>query len=199
MKKIKMKLETLITMILVVSMISCVAMEAHTIGKIMNQVHADSVEEKANVNKEDVYKKEIDEDLAKEIYEQLDYSYPSKLKNVHPSVQTKIESKKAQEEREKYWITHVRLTSYCGCYICSEEWGTQKSTGGYCKEGRTIAVDPTIIPYGSIVEIDGHKYVAEDCGGGVKGHHIDIYTEHHSDTYNPLYNRKNVEIKVYYK
>ena len=49
MKKIKMKLETLITMILVVSMISCVAMEAHTIGKIMNQVHADSVEEKANV------------------------------------------------------------------------------------------------------------------------------------------------------
>ena len=46
----------------------------------------------------------------------------------------------------------------------------------------TIAVDPTIIPYGTrmfIVTSDG-RYVygigtAEDCGGGIKGNRIDLY------------------------
>ncbi len=46
----------------------------------------------------------------------------------------------------------------------------------------TVAVDPTVIPYGTrmfIVSNDG-AYVygiatAEDCGGGVKGNHIDLY------------------------
>ncbi len=46
----------------------------------------------------------------------------------------------------------------------------------------TVAVDPTVIPYGTrmfIVSSDGrHIYgiaTAEDCGGGVKGKHIDLY------------------------
>ena len=46
----------------------------------------------------------------------------------------------------------------------------------------TVAVDPTVVPYGTrmfIVANDG-SYVyglatAEDCGGGVKGNHIDLY------------------------
>ena len=117
-------------------------------------------------------------------------------------VQTKkhiIARKKAEEERSKYWITHVKLTAYCSCYYCSEQWGTKTSTGKRCISGRTIAVDPNIIPYGSIVEIDGHKYVAEDCGGGVNGHHIDIYVDSHAETHLPQYNKKWHKIKVYYK
>ena len=46
----------------------------------------------------------------------------------------------------------------------------------------TVAVDPDVIPYGTrmfIVSNDG-EYVyglstAEDCGGGVNGHHVDLY------------------------
>lgn len=42
--------------------------------------------------------------------------------------------------------------------------------------GRTVAVDPKIIPLGSIVYIDGIGVrVAEDTGGRVKGKHIDVY------------------------
>jgi 3D (Asp-Asp-Asp) domain-containing protein len=41
--------------------------------------------------------------------------------------------------------------------------------------GRTIAVDPAIIPYGSKVIVDGHTYVAEDTGGDIRGNRIDIY------------------------
>jgi 3D (Asp-Asp-Asp) domain-containing protein len=48
------------------------------------------------------------------------------------------------------------------------------------KQGRTIAVDPKVIPYGSRVEINGHVYVAEDCGGAIKNKRIDIYFDSHA-------------------
>ena len=48
------------------------------------------------------------------------------------------------------------------------------------KEGKTIAVDPNVIPYGSIVYIQGYGYfIAEDCGGHIKGNRIDIFTASH--------------------
>lgn len=51
------------------------------------------------------------------------------------------------------------------------------STGKIPKEGRTIAVDPKLIPYGSIVYIQDYGlYVAEDCGGAIKGNKIDVFT-----------------------
>lgn len=51
------------------------------------------------------------------------------------------------------------------------------STGVIAQEGRTIAVDPNVIPYGTEVLIDGNVYVAEDCGSAVKGNVIDIFVE----------------------
>lgn len=60
------------------------------------------------------------------------------------------------------------LTAYCQ--------GTITSTGTTPKANHTIAVDPKVIPYGSKVYIEGYGfYVAEDCGGAVKGNIIDIY------------------------
>lgn len=54
------------------------------------------------------------------------------------------------------------------------------STGVQPKEGRTIAVDPKIIPYGTIVYIQDYGYfIAEDCGGAIKQNRIDIYTNSH--------------------
>lgn len=55
------------------------------------------------------------------------------------------------------------------------------ATGTYARVG-AVAVDPKVIPYGTrmfIVSNDG-EYVygiatAEDCGGGIKGNHIDLY------------------------
>ncbi len=46
---------------------------------------------------------------------------------------------------------------------------------------RTIAVDPTVIPYGSKVVINGQVYVAEDCGGAIKKNRIDIYVGSHAE------------------
>ena len=55
------------------------------------------------------------------------------------------------------------------------------STGTIPKEGRTIAVDPKLIPYGSIVYIQDYGYfIAEDCGGDIKSNRIDIFTASHA-------------------
>lgn len=51
------------------------------------------------------------------------------------------------------------------------------STGVIAQENHTIAVDPSVIPYGTKVRINGIVYTAEDCGSKVKGNAIDIFVE----------------------
>jgi 3D (Asp-Asp-Asp) domain-containing protein len=51
------------------------------------------------------------------------------------------------------------------------------ATGAKAVAGRTIAVDPDIIPLGSQIIIDGITYTAEDVGGKVKGKRIDIFVD----------------------
>lgn len=51
------------------------------------------------------------------------------------------------------------------------------ATGVIAKVNHTIAVDPTVIPYGAQVKINDIIYTAEDCGGAVKGNVIDIYVD----------------------
>lgn len=78
------------------------------------------------------------------------------------------------------YVGNCKLTFYCPCSSCSGGWGNQTATGTIAKQGRTIAVDPDVIPYGSTVYIEGWGYyIAEDCGGGVNGNHIDIYRDSH--------------------
>ena len=72
------------------------------------------------------------------------------------------------------------LTWYSPKELGKPEEKLRTSTGLKPKEGRTIAVDPKIIPYGSIVFIQGYGYfIAEDCGGAIKENRIDIYTNSH--------------------
>lgn len=56
------------------------------------------------------------------------------------------------------------------------------ASGAYTKPGRTVAVDPAIVPLGSWIDIvmpDGtiHRRRAEDTGGAVKGKVFDIYVD----------------------
>lgn len=83
------------------------------------------------------------------------------------------------EEPELVSLGEFKLTAYCACEHCSGPWGTQTATGTVTTEGRTVAVDPEVIPYGTVLIINGHEYIAEDCGSSVKGNHIDIYHESH--------------------
>ena len=77
-----------------------------------------------------------------------------------------------------------KLTAYCPCMKCCGKTDGITSTGTLAAEGRTIAVDPRVIPYGSTVTIyyeDGtvHTYTAEDCGGAIKENRIDVFFSSH--------------------
>lgn len=84
-------------------------------------------------------------------------------------------------ERNLTSLGEFKITVYDACEYCSGEWGTQLaspcSDGHSAIENHTVAVDPDIIPYGTRLLIDGIEYVAEDCGGAVKGNVIDVYVE----------------------
>lgn len=69
-----------------------------------------------------------------------------------------------------------RITRYCPKSCCNGSYAGSTSTGAKPTVGRTIAVDPSVIPYGTHVKIEGldYEFVAEDCGGKVKGKHIDV-------------------------
>lgn len=87
-----------------------------------------------------------------------------------------------EPEIERVSLGEYRITAYCACEVCCP--GTSDgitATGTKATEGRTIAVDPDVIPLGSIVEINGVEYVAEDVGGAIKGDRIDLYFNSHED------------------
>lgn len=72
---------------------------------------------------------------------------------------------------------------------------TITATGTVPKVGRTIAVDPKVIPYGSQVYIEGMgTYIAEDCGGAVKGNIIDIFMSSKEECRE--WGRRKVQIKI---
>lgn len=83
------------------------------------------------------------------------------------------------------FLGEFTLTAYCPDSCCCGVWANgYTATGTMATEGRTIAVDPGVIPYGAHVLLiwpDGtqHSYIAEDCGGGVNGSHIDVFFNDH--------------------
>ncbi len=75
-----------------------------------------------------------------------------------------------------------KITAYCPCAKCNGG-ATHGLTamGTSLTVGRTIAVDPGVIPLGTTVYFNGQAYVAEDTG--VSGHTIDLLVSSHAAAY----------------
>lgn len=76
------------------------------------------------------------------------------------------------------------ITYYCAeqyPHICNAGPPYKTASGTVVTAGRTIAVDPDVIPLGTKVLINGHLYVAEDTGGAIKGNRIDIAVATHQE------------------
>ena len=100
----------------------------------------------------------------------------------------KTESKKKSTSKNSLGkkIT-VSATAYSGDGITA--------TGTVPRWG-TIAVDPTIIPYGTKVYIPqfNEYFIAEDCGGGIKGNKIDIFMNSESQCNN--WGKRSIDIYI---
>ena len=85
-------------------------------------------------------------------------------------------------------------TAYCACSKCCGRSGANTASGTRPTQGRTIAVDPKVIPLGSKIIINGRTYIAEDTGSAIKGKKIDIFYSSHQDALN--WGRRNIEVSV---
>lgn len=107
----------------------------------------------------------------------------------------------ANEERELELISlgMFETSAYdldfecCGKLPTDPSYG-KTATGTRATAGRTVAVDPNIVPYGTEVILGGKTYIAEDTGSAIKGKKIDIYFNSHSEA--EQYGRRKVEVFV---
>jgi 3D (Asp-Asp-Asp) domain-containing protein len=86
----------------------------------------------------------------------------------------------AEIEPELQSLGTFKLTAYCPCPKCCGEWADGITyTMTEATPGRTVAVDPDVIPLGSTIYINGTPYVAEDIGGAIQGNRIDVFFPDH--------------------
>lgn len=104
-------------------------------------------------------------------------------------------SETAGVSREIVWnsLGEFQLTAYCSCVHCCGYWATVRpvdehgnpivytASGEIAQAGVTIAVDPSVIPYGTEVKIGDHVYIAQDTGGAIDENRIDVYFDNHQE------------------
>ena len=104
---------------------------------------------------------------------------------IKPKVTVEAEAEpepvKKEPVEKTFWMDlgTFEITAYCAGTCCSSGTGITAS-GNPAVEGKTIGVDPDIIPLGSKVKIvfaDGteHVYRADDTGSAINGNIIDLY------------------------
>ncbi|MGX6444151.1 3D domain-containing protein [Neobacillus sp. K501] len=106
--------------------------------------------------------------------------------------QPDTESTQVEEESKELTVTATAYTATCeGCSGIT-------ATGVNILENpdqKVIAVDPSVIPLGSKVYVEGYGYAtAADTGGAIKGNKIDVFIPEQQDALN--WGKKQVEVKI---
>ena len=72
--------------------------------------------------------------------------------------------------------------------------GNRTATGTWTSRG-TIAVDPEVIPLGTRLHIEGYgEGIAEDTGGAIQRHKIDLYMESEDECW--AWGRRTVKVRI---
>lgn len=136
---------------------------------------------------------ELDESKNILIQDNIDCQQQLDKINIMLKKQTTVQNKTKQEnvvqentnlqQNENEIVNEDSNKKYMGEFtLVAYYQGNITSTGTKPQINHTIAVDPKVIPYGSLVCIEGYgTYIAEDCGGGIKGNMIDIYMSSYNE------------------
>lgn len=125
----------------------------------------------------------------------------------HVTHQVELKRELKQELKQE-WKTlgEFKITAYCSCVRCCSIWAKNRpldengkeivytASGERAEAGKTIAVDTSVIPFGTEVRIGDTVYTAQDTGSAVKGNVIDIYFDSHEDAVK--HGAKYLEVEV---
>ncbi|MCA1057249.1 ubiquitin-like domain-containing protein [Rossellomorea aquimaris] len=101
-------------------------------------------------------------------------------------------SASAESGGREFYVSSTAYTASCnGCSGYTATGINLKSNPGI----KVIAVDPSVIPLGTKVYVEGYGYaVAADTGSAIKGNKIDVFFSSKSDAYR--WGRKTIKVKV---
>ena len=103
-----------------------------------------------------------------------------------------VRSFSCSSDGREFYVSSTAYTASCnGC-------SGNTATGINLKSNpnvKVIAVDPSVIPLGTKVYVEGYGYaVAADTGGAIKGNKIDVFFSSKSDAYR--WGRKTIKVKI---
>ena len=84
-----------------------------------------------------------------------------------------------EKEPEGVYLGRYKITHYCACSICCEEYTGLTASGTIATAGRTASASDDF-EFGTKVEIDGNIYVIEDRGAFSEST-IDIFCDSHQE------------------
>lgn len=91
----------------------------------------------------------------------------------------------ADENGTYEYVGDFILTAYCSCPICCGIYSNMENpttaSGTTATQGRTIAADTSVFPFGTKLVINGQVYTVEDRGGAIVGNRIDVYFNSHQE------------------
>lgn len=118
------------------------------------------------------------------VWPNADYSPTETTNNTQISIAT-------ENQQQIINLGKFKLTAYCPCEKCCGQYAINRpkdkagheivytADGSIAEEDWTIAADTSVLPFGSVVQINGHFYQVQDRGGAIKHNHIDIYFTSH--------------------
>ncbi|VYU57560.1 DUF348 domain-containing protein [Clostridium tertium] len=90
-------------------------------------------------------------------------------------------------------VLYVESTAYSGGGVTATGTVPVRNPNGIS----TVAVDPRVIPLGTLLYVEGYgKAVAADTGGAIKGNIIDVYVNSQEEAYNSWGRKYNVPVYI---
>ncbi|WP_018591264.1 SH3 domain-containing protein [Terrisporobacter glycolicus] len=143
-----------------------------------------------------VHSSHLDTDVALMTVNKTSKSSDSKESSSVKESSNKKESSK-ESSKDKLLDSEVSSSSKKSIVVSATAYsGDGVTATGTKPRWGTIAVDPSVIPYGTKVYIPrfGKTFIAEDCGGGIKGNKIDIFMN--SESQCNSWGVRNISIQI---
>lgn len=150
--------------------------------------------EAAIKKEQETAKKAAEESAAKKTVEKEEFASTTNAAPAKAKTTTKSTSSKKSKKASSEDVFYVTATAYS-----HEDTKSDITALGYNikknKNMKLIAVDPSVIPLGSKVWVEGYgEAIAGDTGGAIKGHKIDVLKP--SSKSARAWGRKTVKVKV---